>query len=62
VPEWSARTTIIAGSGLMEQLLPIIVGVVALIVVLKMLKGVVKMVGIAVIVALVAALYFGMNG
>jgi L-lactate permease len=47
--------------GLMEQLLPIAVGIVALIVVFKMLKGVVKMVALAVVVALVAALYFGMG-
>ena len=45
----------------MEQLLPVVVGVVALIIVFKMLKGVVKMVALAVIVALVAAAYFGMG-
>ena len=45
----------------MEQLLPIIIGVVGLIIVLKMLKGAVKLIGIAVIVALVAALYFGVG-
>ncbi len=46
----------------MEQLLPIIVGVVALIIALKMLKGVVKLVGIVLIAALVAAWYFGVAG
>jgi hypothetical protein len=45
----------------MEQLLPIIVGLVAIIIVLKMLKGVVKLVGLAIVVALVAALYFGVG-
>ena len=45
----------------MEQLLPLIVGAVALVVVLKLLKGVVKLVALAVIVALVAALYFGVG-
>ena len=48
--------------GLMEQLLPVIVGVIAIIVVLKMLQGVVKLVGLAIVVALVAALYFGVGG
>ena len=45
----------------MEQLLPVIVGAIALFVVFKVLKGVVKLVGLAVVVALVAALYFGMG-
>ena len=45
----------------MEQLLPLAVGVVAAIVVLKMIRGAVKMVALAVIVALVAAVYFGMG-
>ena len=46
----------------MEGLVPVIVGVIALIVVLKVLKGVVKLFGLAIVVALVAALYFGMMG
>ena len=37
-------------------------GVVALIVVLKVFKGIVKLVGLAIVFALVAALYFGMIG
>ena len=45
----------------MEQLLPIVVGVIALIIALKMLKGVIKMAALVVIIALVAALYFGMG-
>ena len=45
----------------MEQLLPIAVGVIAFLIVLKVLKGVVKMIALAVIVALVAAAYFGMG-
>ena len=46
----------------MEQLLPIAVGLVAAVIVLKMIKGAVKMVALVVIVALVAAAYFGMGG
>ncbi len=46
----------------MEQLIPIAVGLVAGVVVLKVLKGVVKLIGLAVVVALVAVLYFGMGG
>ncbi len=45
----------------MEQLLPIILGVGAVIIVLKVLKGVVKLVVLALIVAAVAALYFGVG-
>ena len=45
----------------MEQLLPVAVGVVAAVVVFKMIKGAVKMVALLVIVALVAAAYFGMG-
>ena len=45
----------------MEQLLPVIVGVIALFVVFKVLKGVVKLVGLAIVVAIVAALYFGVG-
>jgi hypothetical protein len=45
----------------MEQLLPIIVGVVALIIALKVLKGMIKTVALIVIIALVAAAYFGMG-
>jgi uncharacterized membrane protein len=44
----------------MEQLFPIIVGVVALIIALKVLKGMIKTVALVVIIALVAAAYFGM--
>jgi hypothetical protein len=45
----------------MEQFLPIAVGAVVLIVALKVFKGVIKMVALVVIVALVAAVYFGMG-
>ena len=45
----------------MEQYLPIILGVVALIIALKVLKGMIKTVALVVIVALVAAAYFGMG-
>ena len=45
----------------MEQLLPIVAGVVALIVAFKVLSGMIKMVALVVIVALVAAAYFGMG-
>jgi hypothetical protein len=45
----------------MEQLIPVAVGLVAAIVVLKMIKGAVKMVALLVIVALVAAVYFGLG-
>ena len=45
----------------MEQFLPIVVGVVALIVAFKVLSGMIKMVALVVIVALVAAAYFGMG-
>ena len=45
----------------MEQLLPVLIGVIAAFIVFKMLKGVVKLILLAVIVALVAALYFGMG-
>ena len=48
--------------GLMEQLVPIAVGLVALVVVLKVLKGVVKLFGLAIVVAIAAALYFGIAG
>jgi hypothetical protein len=47
--------------GMIEQILPVAVGLVAAIVVLKMIKGAVKMVALLVIVALVAAAYFGMG-
>lgn len=43
----------------MEQLLPVIVGIIGLVIVWKALKGVVKLVGIALVIAIVAALYFG---
>jgi len=43
----------------MEQLLPIIAGIIGLVIVWKALKGVVKLVGIALVIAIVAALYFG---
>jgi hypothetical protein len=46
----------------MEQILPIIVGAVALIIALKVLKGMIKTVALVVIIALVAAAYFGMGG
>ena len=45
----------------MEQIVPIAVGLVALVVVLKVFKGVVKLIGLAVVVALVAVLYFGVG-
>ena len=44
----------------MEALLPIVAGVIGLLIVWKALKGVVKLVGIAIVIAIVAALYFGM--
>ena len=44
----------------MEQYLPIILGVVALIIALKVLSGMIKTVALVVIVALVAAAHFGM--
>ncbi len=43
----------------MGQLLPLIVGLIGLFIVWKVLKGVVKLVGIVIVLALVAALYFG---
>ena len=46
----------------MNQLVPIIVGLVGLLVVWKLFKGVVKLIGLAIVVAVVAALYFGMLG
>ena len=45
----------------MEQLLPVIVGIVAVIVALKVLKGFVKLIVLGLIVAFVAALYFGVG-
>ena len=45
----------------MQQFLPIIVGVIALIIAFKVLKGVIKTVALVVIIALVAAAYFGMG-
>ena len=45
----------------MQQFLPIIVGVIALIIAFKVLKGVIKTVALIVIIALVAAAYFGMG-
>ena len=45
----------------MQQFLPIIVGVIALIIAFKVLKGVIKTVALVAIVALVAAAYFGMG-
>ena len=47
---------------LMEQFGPVIVGVVAAFVVFKVLKGIVKLVGLAIVVAVVAALYFLSQG
>ena len=46
----------------MEQLLPIIVGLIALFIAFKVLKGIVKTIALVVIIALVAAVYFGMLG
>jgi hypothetical protein len=46
----------------MEQLLPIIVGLIALFIAFKVLKGIVKTVALVIIIALVAAVYFGMLG
>jgi hypothetical protein len=46
----------------MEQFIPVALGLVAAVVVLKMVKGMVKLVALVVIVALVAAAYFGMGG
>ncbi len=46
----------------MEQFVPIAVGLVAVVVVFKVLKGVVKLIGLAVVVTIVAVLYFGMGG
>lgn len=43
----------------MEQLLPIVAGLIGLFIVWKALKGVVKLVGIVIVLAIVAALYFG---
>ena len=43
----------------MEQFLPIVAGLIGLFVVWKALKGVVKLVGIALVLVIVAALYFG---
>jgi hypothetical protein len=45
----------------MEQILPVAVGLIALIVAFKVLKGMVKTVALIVIVALVAAVYLGMG-
>jgi hypothetical protein len=45
----------------MEQLLPVIVGLIALFIAFKVLKGIVKTVALVVIIALVAAAYFGMG-
>ncbi len=45
----------------MEQFIPVAVGLVALVVVLKVVKGMVKLVALAVIIGLVAAAYFGMG-
>ena len=45
----------------MEQLLPIIVGLIALFIAFKVLKGMIKTVALVVIIALVAAAYFGMG-
>ena len=45
----------------MEQFIPVAGGVVAAVVVLKLVKGMVKLVAAVVIVALVAAIYFGMG-
>ena len=45
----------------MEQYLPVVLGVIALIVALKVLSGMIKTVALVVIVALVAAAYFGMG-
>ena len=44
----------------MEAFLPIIAGVIGLVIVWKALKGVVKLMGIAIVIAIVAALHFGM--
>ncbi|HEX8584367.1 MAG TPA: hypothetical protein VGC35_06435 [Allosphingosinicella sp.] len=46
----------------MEQLLPIVVGLIALFIAFKVLKGIIKTVALVVIIALVAAVYFGMFG
>ena len=45
----------------MEALLPLVLGVVGLVIVLKLLKGAVKLVGLVVVVALVAVLYSGVG-
>ena len=44
----------------MEQLLPVIAGVIGLLIVWKALKGVVKLVGFVLVIVMVAALYFGL--
>ena len=44
----------------MEALLPVIAGVIGLVIVWKALKGVVKLVGFVLVLAIVAALYFGL--
>ena len=46
----------------MEQLLPIVVGLIALFIAFKVLKGIIKTIALVVIIALVAAVYFGMFG
>jgi hypothetical protein len=43
----------------MEQWLPVILGVVGFVIVLKALKGAVKLIALGLIVALVVALYMG---
>ncbi|HEY7809239.1 MAG TPA: hypothetical protein VIA98_02530 [Allosphingosinicella sp.] len=45
----------------MEQLLPIIIGLIALFVAFKVLKGIVKTVVLVGIIALVAVYYFGIG-
>jgi len=46
---------------MMEQLLPIIAGLVALFVAFKVLKGIIKTVALIVIIALVAVYYLGIG-
>lgn len=43
----------------MEQLLPLVAGIIGLVIVWKALKGVFKLVGFGLVVLIVAALYFG---
>ena len=45
----------------MEQLLPIVLGLIALFVAFKVLKGIVKTVALVVVIALVAVYYLGIG-